>query len=227
MRRKCMRTAFLNLFRKSPFDGLLRHADRITEVAPIFQSALLSYLDDDMDEFLLCHNQVTVIESQGDAIKRNIRGHLPRNILLPVEKFQLLWFLREQDKVLDSVQDALHWISYRETCIPEEMVDDILLMVEMITEVLKSIHPLVSASNDYFQSFSENDRERVKRAISQIREYEFQSDQVERKLLQDLFSYPFEDCSSTFHLVRMVEYMGDVSDHAENAGDMMRAMIAR
>jgi hypothetical protein len=30
-----------------------------------------------------------------------------------------------------------------------------------------------------------------------------------------------------FHLVRLSEIIGSIADHAENAGDMMRAMIAR
>ena len=222
-----MRTALLKLFRQSPFAGLLKHGDLIREAAPLFRLAFLAYLDGNNDEFETHHNAVTVIENQGDGVKRNIRGHLPRGILLPMDKFQLLWYLREQDKILDSVQDALHWLSYRKTDIPDEMVDDLLLMVEKVNDVLNSVHPLVSAAENYFQSFSEQHRKVVKDAIHQIREYEFQSDQVERKLLSDVLSYPFNDSTSAFHLARLVEYLGNVSNHAENAGDMMRAMIAR
>jgi uncharacterized protein Yka (UPF0111/DUF47 family) len=35
------------------------------------------------------------------------------------------------------------------------------------------------------------------------------------------------DPATTFHLIRLIEYIGEISNHAENAGDMMRAMIAR
>lgn len=222
-----MRTALLKLFRQSPFDGLLKHAEYIRESGPIFRLAVIAYLDESDEEFEKHHNQVTIIENQGDLVKRNIRGHLPRGILMPVDKFQLLWYLREQDKILDSVQDALHWLSYRKTHIPDEMVDDLLLMVEKVNDVLKSIYPLVTCAASYFSNFSEEQRNKVKEAIREIREYEFQSDQVERKLLSDVLSYPFENPTSAFHLTRLIEYLGDVSNHAENAGDMMRAMIAR
>lgn len=222
-----MRTVLLKLFRQSPFEGLLKHAEYIRESGPIFQLAILAYLDEIDEEFEKHHNQVTIIENQGDLVKRNIRGHLPRGILMPMDKFQLLWYLREQDKILDSVQDALHWLSYRKTHVPDEMVDDLLLMVEKVNEVLKAIYPLVNSAALYFSNFSEEQRDKVKDAIQEIREYEFQSDQVERKLLSDLLSYPFENSTSAFHLARLIEYLGDVSNHAENAGDMMRAMIAR
>lgn len=221
-----MRTALLNLFRKSPFEGLLKHADYIRQSGPIFRLALIAYLDENPEEFEKHHNQVTILEHQGDLVKRNIRGHLPRGILMPMDKFQLLWYLREQDKILDSVQDALHWLSYRRTEIPDEMVDDLLFMVEKVNEVLKAVHPLVSSAEGYFSNFSEQQRELVKKEVQLLREYEFQSDQVERELLSKILAYPFENPTSAFHLARLVEYMGNVANHAENAGDMMRAMIA-
>ena len=159
-----MRTALLKLFRQSPFDGLLKHAEYIRESGPIFHLAILAYLDESEEEFEKHHNQVTIIENQGDTVKRNIRGHLPHGILMPVDKFQLLWYLREQDKILDSVQDSLHWLSYRKTLVPDEMVDDLLLMVEKVNQVLKSMYPLVSAAADYFSSFSQEQRNKVKEA---------------------------------------------------------------
>jgi len=222
-----MRSGFLSLFRRSPFDGLLKHAEVIREVAPVFQLAILAYLDGNFDDFENYHNKVTIAESQGDSVKRNIRGHLPHGILLPMDKFQLLWYLREQDKVLDATQDSLHWLSYRKTDVPDEFVDDLLLMVEKVNDVLKSMYPMVATAEAYFKSFSELDRESVKAAIHQIRDYEFQSDQVERKLLSDALSHGSLDPTSVFHLVRLVEVLGEVSNHAENAGDMMRAMISR
>jgi uncharacterized protein len=222
-----MRKTFLKLFGQSPFPGLAKHAALIRDAAPVFRQAFLAYLDDSPEEFEAYHNKITVYEDQGDGIKRNIRGHLPRGIFLPMDKSQLLLYLREQDKVLDGTQDALHWLSYRKTFIPDEMVDDLLFMVEKIVDVLKSIHPLVEIADHYFHSYSKHHRDMVKGAIRLLREYELESDMVERKMLSDALSYPFENSTSAFHLVQLIRFMGDISNHAENAGDMMRAMIAR
>ncbi|MBW1974838.1 MAG: TIGR00153 family protein [Deltaproteobacteria bacterium] len=222
-----MRSALLKLFRQSPFPLLLKHAEVVREVAPVFRSAVIAYLDGDMGDFEKYHNQTIMLESQGDSIKRNLRGHLPRGVLLPMDKFKLFAYIREQDKVLDSVQNVLHWLSYHNTKVPDPIVDDLLLLVDRSLYSLKAVHPMVSAAESYFDSFSEEMRQVVKESIAQIREYEFQSDQVERKLLADLFAYPFENPIEAFHLIRTVELLGDISNHAENAADMMRAMIAR
>jgi uncharacterized protein Yka (UPF0111/DUF47 family) len=35
------------------------------------------------------------------------------------------------------------------------------------------------------------------------------------------------DAVTVFHLVRLAEIIGSIADHAQNAGDMMRAMISK
>ena len=49
---------------------------------------------------------------------------------------------------------------------------------------------------------------------------------IEGELKQKIFSME-TDPVAIFHVVRLVEIISSVADHAENAGDMMRAMISR
>jgi len=86
---------------------------------------------------------------------------------------------------------------------------------------------MVSHAISYFRSYSQKDREEVKQTIHTLRQQEAESDRIERTLKSEIFSQTVSDASATFHLIRLVELIGEVSDHAENAGDMMRAMVAR
>jgi uncharacterized protein Yka (UPF0111/DUF47 family) len=86
---------------------------------------------------------------------------------------------------------------------------------------------MVRGAIQYYNTFSKKERDRVKDVIHDLRQKEFESDQIERTLKSDIFTLTVEDPSTTFHLIRLIEYIGEVSNHAENAGDMMRAMIAR
>jgi predicted phosphate transport protein (TIGR00153 family) len=222
-----MRSPFFNLFRESPFVKLLNHAKTVEGGGAMFRRAMICYLDGRCDEFDHLHMEVTRAESEADWIKRNIRGHLPKGLMMPVDKFQYLWYLREQDKIMDSMQDTLHWLSYRTTVVPDPLVDDLLLMVDKAVEVVNEMPVMVNRAMDYFRSFSEEDRKEVKESIKALRNKESQSDQIERKLKSDIFAVTMDDPTTTFHLIRLVENMGEISNHAENAGDVMRAMIAR
>jgi predicted phosphate transport protein (TIGR00153 family) len=222
-----MRSALLSLFRESPFVRLQNHAEKVREGGNLFRTAIQCYLDSECAEFEKLHLKVTALESEADKIKQNLRAHLPKGILMPVEKFQFLWYLREADRVIDAMQDALHWLSYRKTTVPGPLVDDFMLMVDKAVEVIDQIPLMVSGVLHYFRSFSNKERIQVKAVIHNLRQKEFESDQIERKLKSDVFTLTQSDPATTFHLIRLIEYIGEISNRAENAGDMMRAMIAR
>ena len=61
--------------------------------------------------------------------------------------------LREQDKMLDGVQNALHWLSYRKTIVPDEFVDDLLFIVEKVMDVVSSMVALGKTAGPVFSKF--------------------------------------------------------------------------
>ena len=120
-----MRIPFISMFMTSPFEGLLDHAEKIKECVWAFQQAIECHITDQCESFEEFRIDVDNLESEADAIKRRIRGHLPKGTLLPVDKFELFRYLHEQDKVLDAVEEALDWISFRsEPGIPDALHKD-------------------------------------------------------------------------------------------------------
>lgn len=222
-----MRSPFVHLFRESPFVKLLKHAEIVQEGGGLFRKAMICYLDGPCTEFQTLHMDVTRMEHEADRLKQNIRGHLPRGLMMPVDKFQFLIYLREQDKALDSVQDSLHWLSYKNTEVPDVLVDDLLLLVDKAVESINQLPLMVRRATVYLRSYSDKDRQLVKEVIKALRLKESESDTIERKLKSDIFSLPSVEAITVYHLIRLVEYMGDISNHAENAADVMRAMIAK
>jgi predicted phosphate transport protein (TIGR00153 family) len=166
------------------------------------------------------------MESEADAIKRNIRNHLPRGILMPVDKFQFLQYLREQDKVLDELEEALFWLSFRPRGIPDEVATDIHHLVEAVIPPIEKLPELVSLARKYFRSKSGEQRAKMKSLIREIRQHEREADHLERELKFKIFSI-IKDALVVYHLIHLVEIVGAIADHAQNASDRMRAMIAQ
>ena len=214
-----MRLRFMDLFYKSPFENLIKHADKVSECARMFSNALQCQEFDDLTD------QVAKLESEADEIKRNIRGHMPRGILMPVDKFQFFMYLREQDKVLDVVEEALYWLSYRPEGVEDEMGEDLRFLVEQVVPAIELLSPLVNLASDFFRSRSEEERKKIKSLIRDIRQYEHEADLLERELIHKIFT-KIKDPTKAFHLIRLVETIGSIADHAQNASDMMRAMVA-
>jgi uncharacterized protein Yka (UPF0111/DUF47 family) len=190
-----MRIPFISAFMTSPFEGLLEHAEKIKECTWAFQQAIECHITDQCESFEEFRKEVDNKESEADAIKRRIRGHLPKGTLMPVDKFELFRYLHEQDKVLDAVEEALDWISFRaEPGIPDVLHKDFFLL--------------------------------IKKIIHTLRQLEHEADKVEDGIKAKVMNLQI-DPVTVFHMIRLAETIGSIADHAENAGDMMRAMLAR
>ena len=220
-----MRSTFMHLFFKSPFENLKLHADKVAECGNLFLKAVECHLASECEEFNSLTDRVAKIESEADGIKRNIRGHMPRGILMPVDNFQFFLYLREQDKVLDSVEESLFWLSFRPEAVHEGVVEDLHYLVKTVVPVLEKLAPMVDEAHRYFRSRSEERRVTIKSMIRDIRQIEKESDHLEKELKMKIFKVIGEPLQ-VYHLIRLVETIGEIADHAQNATDMMRAMIA-
>jgi len=222
-----MRIPLLSMFLTSPFEGIMEHALKTKECAWAFQQAIECYISHRCQTFEAFRQDVTRLESEADAIKRRIRGHLPVGTLMPVSKFQLFRYLREQDGVMDAMEDALDWISYRsETGIPVELEKDFFLLVNAVIDPIEELGSMIGEAQKYFQTYNQKQRALVKKIIVNLRKMEHEADILEDTIKRKIFHFS-TDPITVFHLVRLTDIIGSTADHAENAGDMMRAMIAR
>ena len=222
-----MRIPFISLFMTSPFDGLQEHAEKVKECAWAFQQAIECHITDQCEAFEEFRLEVDKLESEADSIKRRIRGHLPKGTLMPVDKFQLFRYLREQDKVLDAVEEALDWLSFRsEPGIPEALEKDFFLLVDAVMDPVEEMCRLVLETRKYFRSYSEKQRKIVKDIVHTMRRQEHDADKVEDAIKEKVLNMQIE-AITVFHMIRLAETIGSIADQAENAGDMVRAMIAR
>jgi len=222
-----MRIPFLSMLMTSPFEGLLEHAEKINECTWAFQQAIECHITDDCESFEEFRKNVDELESEADAVKRRIRGHLPKGTLMPVDKFELFRYLHEQDKVLDAVEEALDWISFRsEPGIPNALHKDFFLLVDAVLDPVEEMCRMVAEAKKYFVNYAEKQRELIKDIIHTLRRQEHEADKVEDEIKAKVLNMQI-DPVTVFHMIRLAETIGSIADHAENAGDMMRAMLAR
>ncbi len=85
---------------------------------------------------------------------------------------------------------------------------------------------MVKGPQKYFRTYAEKRRVAVKKIIRTVRAQEHASDKIKAAIKHQNLSMPV-DPVSVFHVVHLAEIIGSIADHAENAGDTMRAMLAR
>ena len=128
--------------------------------------------------------------------------------------------------MIDAAEDALDWLTFRLTDIPKEIEGDLLSLVDKDIEAIELLGPMLDAANAYFRYNDEEDREKVKELVKEMCHKEHEADQLEKKIKKTIFNLDIESLS-VCHLTHALDKFGELVDHAENAGDMMRAMVAR
>ena len=106
------------------------------------------------------------------------------------------------------------------------MQKDFFLLLDAVAESIEQLDKMVKGARRYFQTYNEKHRVAVKDVIRELRRQEHIADGIEDKIKAKAFNMGL-DAVSVYHMVRLTEIVGTIADHAENAGDMMRAMLAK
>jgi len=226
---KFIRTPIIETLRKSPFEALIDHAKIVEEAAKMLKDAFEDYLKGNYEEFEKNRKLIEDMELKADYIKSNIRNHLPKGVWMPVDRGVFLSLLSEMDKVVDLIQDVTEWLSLREKPVPKELEEPFRELFAKALESIQVAGKAIDALNVVIESsFLEKERENAKKVVHELHKVEHESDIIERKLTRQIFA--LEDKISPaalFHLTKLVFLLGDIANHAENAGDRVRALIAR
>lgn len=208
------------------FDLLLRHARLVIECMDRLPLALEAYLKKDKPHLEEIIKHIVEIEKEADKIKTNIRGHLPRGLILPVEKFELFLYLKEQDAVADYAEAILNWLSFKDIVLNEKMAQQLEALLNQSLEPLKYIEEMITTSADFLINWNEESRSRAKELIRQIRYQEFLTEELSNQTKKLAFQ-EIKDPIELFFVLELIDLICEISHHAENAADLMRTMIAK
>lgn len=222
-----MRFPFISRFVTSPFPGLQEHAENVKECTWVFQQAIESHAAGRTRDFEEHKQQIMKLEGEADTIKFRIQGEIARKFFMPVNKFHIFMMLGEQDNVLNAVKNSLNWLSNRiDPGIPEAFRPEFFLLVDMVIEPIEELCNLVVEAGQYFQKYSEKQRNKVDQIIERLRDKENEADKIEDDLKLKIFSRE-QDPVTIFHIIRLAEIIGSIADHAQYAGDMVISMLSQ
>jgi len=222
-----MRFIFSSIFRKkSPFDGLKEHSEKVSYGIKKLEQALVSYLSGNFEEFKKIGEEVLKVENEADWIKGSIRNHLPKGIFMPVDKITFLNCLKEQDTILDIAEDIVVWLELRETRISEDLKNKISDYLKKVTEMVFSLEELLKDIKKLIVSLSPKERKKIKEKLKNFHVEEEIIDRMERELIRGLFSKE-TDSMKFFHLSHVIFLIAHIADKVENVSDYLRVMLAK
>lgn len=215
------------LFGKSPFEPLYQHMLKVKECVDLTGPLIDALIAGDRKKLEEIAEKIFKAEHDSDLVKKEIRNNLPRGIFLPVDRGDILSFLKEQDKIADSAEDLAVLVTLREMKVPDELkdelkdlVDKVLLTGETAMRVSSEIKILAETS------FGGSEAKKVMDIIEQLKTEEHETDMAQIRLAKKLFSIEKKlDPVSVMMWMQIFRELGMLANHAENVGDRLRVML--
>ena len=219
------RIPILSILRKSPFEDLVKHAAKVNECIHIWKQAVSAYVEKKYEIFDKLAGQVQQLEHEADLIKGNLSAHLPKGIYMPVHKSDFMMCLKEQDSILDYAEDTVIWLGFKRVDM-DFIKDGMLEHIQKVTETVETLEKVALGIKDFFSTLKKKNREEMKELIKMVHRLEWESDRIEKKLAKKVFNAN-KDPLSVYFIIKAIGLSADIANHAENAGDRIRAMIAK
>ncbi|MFQ5889970.1 MAG: TIGR00153 family protein [Gemmatimonadota bacterium] len=223
-----MRTIY-ELFGKSPFGPMVEHTHRVHATVELVRPLIEAFLAGDWDRCEELYREISKLEHKADLQKNEIRDHLPKSIFLPVDRGDMLRYLKEQDAIADAAEDLAVILTLRRMSCPDslkplllELVDRSVRASELLVEVASELTSLLESS------FGGPEVDRVMRKIAEVNDQEWEADKKQREVSRTLLALENEiDPVSIMLWMHIIEVIGELANHAENTGDVLRMMLAR
>ena len=217
------------LFGKSPFGPLTQHAQRVRETVILIPPLFDAFLAGNHEQTRQIYEQISKLEHKADIIKADIRDHLPKSLMMPVDRGDVLLFLKEQDKLADRAEDLGVLLTMRPTPAPAVLHDSVRALVSSVLEAAEGWFSLaVDLPELEDASFAAHEVARVMEQIRTISNLEWEADKRQAEAGTALFQHERElDAVSVVLWMRIHRVLGSVADHAENTADLLRVMLAK
>ncbi|MCN4145264.1 MAG: TIGR00153 family protein [Thiohalomonas sp.] len=219
----------VTMFGKSPFKALQTHMgivkECVLEVSLLFDALIAG------DQTVLTTQQDKIFakEEEADILVDELRIHLPRSLFMAVDRRDLLDLLKLQDNIADTAQDIAGLMMERKMSVPEEMVEPLKALVQRCVDACLHSATIVERIDELIETgFRGREASDVETMIEELSNIEDETDQMGRDLVQLLFSK--EDDMNPLTVMfwyQMIQWIGDLGDHAEDVGNQMRLLIAK
>lgn len=217
------------IFGTSPVRPLQKHFDKSAKCAHKLPKFIRATFQQDWAKADDMREKIILLEHAADDMKRDLRLNLPKSLLMPVSRSDVLEMLSRQDRIANKAKDISGLIIGRRMVMPEAIQTGYLSLLERsldaVTQARKSVHEL----DQLFESgFRGAEADLVVEMTDELSRIEDQSDELQIELRASLFQIE-KDLSpiDVMFIYKIIDWTGDLGDIAQRVGSRLHMMIAR
>lgn len=216
------------LFGPNPFTSLQDHMRVAIECAELLPALFDALIEGDSTRVQAEKVRIFEKENEADRIQSRIRDSLPKRYFLPVSRRDLLDLLGAQDDIADTAQDIAGLLYEREMTVPDILRAGLPEFVDACVDVARHAAAIVEELDELLETgFGGKEAASVHEMIDRLHGLENETDKLGMDLTRALFRAEEEmNPVSVVFWHRLLEWIGDIADHAESVGNRIRLLIA-
>jgi hypothetical protein len=216
------------LFGRSPIRPIQEHMANAQRCVILLGDFLDACTSDDWQKAQEHQQAIHAAENEADELKSNVRTNLPKSLLLPVARSDLLELLSIQDRLANRAKDIAGLMLGRKIEVPGSLTDSLLnyykLSLKTSGQALKAINELDELLEAGFRG---KEVELVEDLIKELDDLENKSDIHQVQLRASLYklesNLPPVD---VMFLYKIIDLIGEIADDSQKVGSRLLILIA-
>lgn len=221
--------SIFSMFGRSPIGSLEEHMAKVHACAEALLPFFEAVLAEDWGRAEQLQTHISHLEHQADELKKDLRLHLPKSLFLPVPRSDLLELLTIQDLVANKAKDIAGLMLGRKMTIPPSLAVQITHYLQRSIDASAQAERAIDELDDLLETgFQGSEVKLVEGMIHELDRIEHDTDEMQIKIRRALFA--LENDLPPVHIMflyKIIEWIGDLADRAQQVGERMQLLLAR
>ncbi|MGI9418546.1 MAG: TIGR00153 family protein [Geminicoccaceae bacterium] len=219
---------FASLFGRSPFKPMQEHIRVVARCAGEVPALFEALCAGDRAQVAALKDKIFALEEEADEIKNELRAHLPKSLMMPVDRRDLLEILDLQDSIADTAQDIAGLLVERHMEVPGSLKKPLLALTRRCVDACDQAANIIEELDELVSTgFRGRESDRVSAMVDELNKIESDTDRMGLELAHLLFQQEDEmKPVSVMFWYQLIQWVGDLADDAEKVGNRLRLLLA-
>lgn len=224
-----MPNAIFGLFRPSPIEPIQAHMEAVKHTVLLLTPFFTAVMAENWTTAASLQCDIVAFEHKADALKWDVRKHLPKGLFLPVSRGDLLQMLVLQDLIANKAKDISGLVLGREMCLPSSICNAFMSLVKGSTAAVEQADASIRELDELLETgFRGNEVDLVERMIQELGQIEAETDTLQITVRRGLRAIENNlNPVDVIFLYKIIELTGKIADHAEQVGNSLLQLLAQ
>ncbi|WP_046021576.1 TIGR00153 family protein [Magnetospira sp. QH-2] len=218
-----------SLFGRSPFKQLQNHMLVSVQCSSQVPDLFVALFDGNSKAVEEVRDRIFALEEEADKVKEEMRSHLPKSLLMPVNRGDLLDLLHMQDEIAGVSQDIAGFLMTRTMPPVEELKAPLIALAQKCADTCAKAGEIVALLDELVEvGFGGGEADNVHQMVHELSKIESETDRLAIEAVKVLFAN--EDKMGPVDVVfwnELIKWTSNLGDNAEHVGNRLLLLIAR